>query len=300
MQPRLDNRTFLVGCGRSGTTLLASLLSAHPQIRSFPETAFFLHLVGQITSRAQGREVATLKQSIARPISAIRIGLGIAHPASLKNVEYFCEKINRPDLLKLYPGKAISLRQHVDACVKILDTLCLEEGKHFWVEKTPKHLGYIDVIERYITPVKFIHMLRNGPDVVASYTDAGQKFPEGFWQEYQSLDLCIRRWNHSVQTTILHMAKPNHYVMTYQKLVADTPGTLKSICQFLEVDYDARMLSDYQTASAEIIGGEAWKSNASDEIYDANSTKYYQLFDDKQRQYIEDKLIKVDIEELGR
>ncbi|MGL6135938.1 MAG: sulfotransferase, partial [Planktothrix sp.] len=34
-------RLFLVGCPRSGTTLLQSLLAAHSQIASFPESQFF-------------------------------------------------------------------------------------------------------------------------------------------------------------------------------------------------------------------------------------------------------------------
>ncbi|MEQ8960988.1 MAG: sulfotransferase [Coleofasciculus sp. C2-GNP5-27] len=41
----LKERIFLVGCPRSGTTLLQSLLAAHPQIASFPESHFFRHLI---------------------------------------------------------------------------------------------------------------------------------------------------------------------------------------------------------------------------------------------------------------
>ncbi|HEY9694672.1 MAG TPA: sulfotransferase [Oculatellaceae cyanobacterium] len=38
-------RLFLVGCPRSGTTLLQSLLVAHPEILSFPESHFFRSLL---------------------------------------------------------------------------------------------------------------------------------------------------------------------------------------------------------------------------------------------------------------
>ncbi|MGC1525664.1 MAG: sulfotransferase, partial [Phormidesmis sp.] len=34
-------RLFLVGCARSGTTLLQSLLASHPGVASFPESNFF-------------------------------------------------------------------------------------------------------------------------------------------------------------------------------------------------------------------------------------------------------------------
>ena len=36
-------RAFLIGCPRSGTTLLQSLLFSHPDVISFPETFFFVH-----------------------------------------------------------------------------------------------------------------------------------------------------------------------------------------------------------------------------------------------------------------
>ncbi|MGL4503377.1 MAG: sulfotransferase family protein, partial [Planktothrix sp.] len=44
MDQIIKNRIFLVGCPRSGTTLLQSLLAAHPQIASFPESHFFQSL----------------------------------------------------------------------------------------------------------------------------------------------------------------------------------------------------------------------------------------------------------------
>ena len=45
MQTAPKQRIFLVGCPRSGTTLLQSLLAAHPDITSFPESHFFRHLI---------------------------------------------------------------------------------------------------------------------------------------------------------------------------------------------------------------------------------------------------------------
>ena len=51
----IDNRVFLVGCVRSGTTLLQSMLHAHPKIYSVPETKFFDCLIG-IDRRAFLRE----------------------------------------------------------------------------------------------------------------------------------------------------------------------------------------------------------------------------------------------------
>jgi len=46
MAAGIKTRAFLVGCPRSGTTLLQAMLFAHPEIYSFPETNFFLSLFG--------------------------------------------------------------------------------------------------------------------------------------------------------------------------------------------------------------------------------------------------------------
>ena len=40
----LSQPLFIVGPGRSGTTLLSTLLDAHPEIAIFPETWMFLIL----------------------------------------------------------------------------------------------------------------------------------------------------------------------------------------------------------------------------------------------------------------
>jgi hypothetical protein len=45
MKQKIKGRFFLVGCPRSGTTLLQSLIVAHSQIASFPESKFFQRVV---------------------------------------------------------------------------------------------------------------------------------------------------------------------------------------------------------------------------------------------------------------
>ena len=46
-------RVFIVGCPRSGTTLVQALLARYPGLHSFPETRFFEALLGGIDRRWQ-------------------------------------------------------------------------------------------------------------------------------------------------------------------------------------------------------------------------------------------------------
>jgi hypothetical protein len=66
---------------------------------------------------------------------------------------------------------------YTKAFIKILDEITLENGKSSWLEKTPEHLGQINYIERWVQRAKFIHIIRNGDDVVASLYEVAQKYP---------------------------------------------------------------------------------------------------------------------------
>ncbi len=122
-------RGFLVGCPRSGTTLLQSLLAAHPRMTSFPESHFFTSLVPD------------------QPQLCTR---GIAARRARHRFQQFVTEIGRPELRRHLPGRAHRIRQHVKVFVNLLDSLTLERGKDRWVEKTPDHLHVVSVIEQYL------------------------------------------------------------------------------------------------------------------------------------------------------
>ena len=54
----------------------------------------------------------------------------------------------------------------------------MAQGKTIWLEKSPDHLRYIDQIEKLVDEAKFIHILRNGFDNIASIYDLAGKYPE--------------------------------------------------------------------------------------------------------------------------
>jgi hypothetical protein len=93
--------------------------------------------------------------------------------------------------------------------VKLLDKLTLAQGKSVWLEKTPGHLYYIDDLERYIPEVKFIHLVRNGADVVASLYEVTNQYPQEWGGAYH-IEQCIRTWNQAVKLTEEHLGKENH------------------------------------------------------------------------------------------
>ena len=112
MSSDLDNsiqqRLFLVGCPRSGTTLLQSFLAAHSEIYSFPESHFFnwLFFPGSLRTR-----------------------LGLASNEIESQMLKFLAKIQRPELEKHLPKYGLFAKQYVDSFVQILDQLTLENPR---------------------------------------------------------------------------------------------------------------------------------------------------------------------------
>jgi hypothetical protein len=130
------------------------------------------------------------------------------------------------------------MRRQAAGFVEILDRLTMDRGKTVWVEKSPEHIAYVDLIERYVRRVKFIHLVRNGADVVASIYDAAHKYPDTHWKaNWGTVDRCIAQWNEAVRLTCKYMHQPNHHLVTYERLVENTPDVLTELCDFLGLPY---------------------------------------------------------------
>ena len=251
-------------------------MAAHPLIASFPETHFFDQLVPHH------------RKWVKR--------LGLASRREKSKIYYFLEIIGRDDLRNLVPRFALFQRQFANVIVKMLDTLALEAGKRIWVEKTPSHVRKVDDIEKFIPGVKFIHIIRNGPDVVASLYEVSRKYPER-WSGPHTIEKCIQIWIDDVSKSLECADKPNHEFVRYERLVESTESELVRLCEFIGVDFNESMLRDYSSAAQELVrNDELWKSSVDRPIQSANETKFFELFDEDQRRYILEKVSAVKLD----
>ncbi len=281
MNNKQIQRVFIVGCPRSGTTLLQSLLAANSQIASFPESKFFYNLI-------------SLPENKSR-----RYTLGLVTPKLRPMLDSFFDEIQRPEMKKQLP-KLPLISLYTQRFLTILDTITQEQGKKIWLEKTPEHLHYIKYIEKFVPQSKIIHIVRNGDDVVASLYEVIQNYPETWgWFINKGLDGCIQRWIDDIEITRNHLHKPNHMLVRYEELVENTESILVKICDFLNVEYQAKMLENYKISAKILIRSrEKWKSKVSEDIQKSNSDKFRQIFDKKQQNYIQSKLSSVDLKLL--
>ncbi|NEQ65645.1 MAG: sulfotransferase [Symploca sp. SIO2D2] len=260
-------RIFLVGCPRSGTTLLQSLLAAHPQIHSFPESKFFDYLYPDYEPK--------------------RRRFWLASRRARAQLEKFLTEMGREELQHCLPWYAILASQYTHTFLNLLDTLTQEQGKSLWIEKSPPHLRRIEYIQKLVPTAQFIHILRQGVDVVASLYEVTRKYPKSAWGKPWSLDQCINWWITDIQISLSYQDQPNHILVKYEELVAEPQSVLQELCQFIDVAFDETMLQEYSRVAQQVsLAREPWKASVSNQIQNANSTKFYQLFNEEQRRYI--------------
>lgn len=282
----IAQRVFLVGCPRSGTTLLQTMLSAHPLIKSFPETHFFdrlLKLEGH-TSLCE-KPKGLYRQRTQALMAHVRTALGWVKPVNTEKAWQILRAMPELDDAHMHI-ESTRLRTQVEAFMYALDTMALRSGADIWIEKTPDHLHFAALISRFIPNAKFIHIIRNGADTVASLYDAAQKYP-AVWSDVSLVENAVKRWNASLMCSMRYRGKSQHYFVFYEKLVKEPENTLREICKFLGCEYDHRMVNNFSQEAATLIqNNEPWKADNFSRIRETSNTKFVSIFDQQQQQYI--------------
>lgn len=268
---------FIVGCPRSGTTLLQAMLSTHPEVISLPETHFFDRL------RSQDR---------------VKHRLGISDKPDVENsLKQLQDRyLTFPVIEEKRMKSAFLYRHHIGLFRAVLDNYALQRGAEVWVEKTPNHLHYLYLIEKHFSQSLFIHVIRNGFDTIASLYKASNQYPES-WGGVRTLDQSIFRWKHDVNYQKTFLKKPGHFFCRYEDIISDkNEAVLKMICDHLHISYDQHMVTDYTKSFNEIVNEEEhYKANVKRPLNARSSTSSIKLTAD-QEQYIREKIRDIDLD----
>ncbi len=246
----IDSRIFVVGVPRSGTTLMQSLLATHSAVTSFTESHFFsryFRLVPFVSTPILVKSPeARLNEFLAEN------GVDSVSAAALLRA---AGMNRRSDLLSPRHARAVT-RQFLG----LLDRLTLQRGRSSWIEKTPRHLRYVPFLERVSGSecrTCFIHVIREGLDVVASLHLASQN-----WERPYDLETCVNRWNDDVGFSLGRIGSPHDYFVFYEELTADPESALRDLVAKLQLDWQPDILTRYAPTSEPLMTEEeTWKAN---------------------------------------
>lgn len=273
-EANIKNRIFVVGCPRSGTTLVQSLLGAHPAILTFPESHFVVNVTGDHMKRAFCIEPETTWLKLRALLVKTRIAAGVANRAVLPRFRENMTNLGREDLFVMMPRHPITISRAIRKWSDTLDRAALESGHMAWLEKTPMHYAYIEEISSNIPGCQFIHVVRDALGVVASMKDAARKYPAAGWARYENVGNAVAVWNKALSYTRAYADHNNHFVVSYEAVADDPAGEIKKVCDFLRIEYDHAMLSNRGKAAASVsLSREPWKAKVKEEIKKEDKVK---------------------------
>ena len=262
-------RGFIVGCPRSGTTLLQAMVGAHSQIFTAPESHFFRK---------------TFRGWRAFVFRGLRASEALA---------YWLRRVDLVQYLDRVPRFSLTRQPVINAFVDIMDDLARAKGCACWIEKTPAHIFVVDHIERTVPGARFIHIIRDGRAVVASLMDAKRRYPEAhIWQ--RPLEEFVRLWNSAVLESARHVGKETHFFVSYEALVSAPRRELMALCRFLGLEFEEEMLEQYRDVGKNIVRyGRPWISNVVKPIQTVGLQKYHTVLTEEERAYVERHLVAI-------
>jgi hypothetical protein len=210
---------FIVGSGRSGSTLLRLMLASHSRIAIPPETWYLTDLVEEfpLDRVLQENEISKAMSVMTNHYRWPDMGLDAA--------EMRCRVANLSEV-RLRDLVEIVYRWHMEV-----------EGKSRWGDKTPAYIEIVPLLAAMFGDAKFIHLIRDGRDVAKSFQRQGWYGP---WMRGYT-----REWLRAVEFDMKFSKTPlNERILRvlYEELVLQPEATLRRICAFIDERFEDQML----------------------------------------------------------
>jgi hypothetical protein len=240
---------FIVGCQRSGTTLLQRMVDASPHVAIVHESRW-------IDTWYQKRIGLTPEGYVTPDF----IPLLIEHP------RFPQLEVSREDLEGLLPnGRPVSYERFVTGVFNLHGRA---RGKNLVGDKTPRYVRSIPILHALWPEAKFVHLIRDGRDVCLSALE---------WRSGGELARRFETWKTDPVATagvwwdwLVKLGReagedlnPALYQeIHYESLVSDPAEVCARLCEFLGIPYDDAMLRFHEGRERESPGLSAkgaWK-----------------------------------------
>jgi len=213
---------FIVGSGRCGTTLLRRILQASPQVHIPPET----YMLGPSIRFFRNHPDMPWRHLVTTVLGMFEF-----------NKKFYRFGISlRPVAQQIWtlPDAQRSLARVLDAVFRYHGE---QTGQVFdrWGDKTPMNFQALEPILATFPDARFVHLIRDGADVVHSMVHSGLGY---------DLMAAAERWKVAIDT-IQEFGREHPSIcheIRYETLVADPASTVTGLCQFLDLDYHEAMI----------------------------------------------------------
>jgi sulfotransferase family protein len=226
---------FVVGCPRSGTTLLRLMLDAHREL-AIPPESHFISLVARVRGRYEqpsGFDADHMATDVMRglrfrdwhlPEDAVRTAIRERHPTTLAAaIECF-------------------FVAYADA-----------HRKSRWGDKTPGYSIELPLISELFPEAVFVHLIRDGRNVAMSLMEVPRP-PRSIAEAAQVWRSRVARG----RTDGAALGSERYLELRYESLVDDPESALKQICALASLGYTPAMLDYHREDPAASVPERNW------------------------------------------
>jgi hypothetical protein len=220
---------FVVGCPRSGTTLLGRMANAHPQLAVIHETRWIV--------RYFEKRIGMTAEDMVTPELV---------PALLGYRQFLELGIGREWLNQLIGGQeSVSYSRFVTS---LFDLYGVMHQKSLVGDKCPRYVRALPLLHRLWPDTRFVHLIRDGRDVclsIVNWRSADRilgHFPTWVADPFSTAAVW---WDwHARLGLESGRAMPAGFYqeVRYESLVADPGPVCAEICEFLQLPYTDVML----------------------------------------------------------
>lgn len=224
-EQRATAPVFVVGCPRSGTTLLYHMILSSGNFALYPSETHIFNILarryGNLAVRKRREQMTDL----------------------WLNSKYFA--LTQLDREPIRTRLINDCRNAGDFLRIIMEKVAHSQKVERWAENTPEHILYLREIKALIPDAVFIHIVRDGRDVALSLDKLGW-LPSLPWDRGSGRTACGVYWEWMVENgrKAGRSLGSDYMEVRYEDLLQHPHATLGSIGQFIDHDLDYERIQE--------------------------------------------------------
>lgn len=253
MTRSLDRPIFIVGCNRSGTTLLHRTLAEHPDLWTHPRYDENEELFRAIFP-ADGPD-----------------GDAVAPDADLEPARRLSKELYRSSHNKEFVNRWPSLRWIPNRLFQRPLSRLYRRPPIRYVDKTPSNCFRAGYLARGFPDAFFVFLVRRGEDVISSLMDGWKRWDGGEytgedwhylrppgWRDMLGeplVEVCLFQWRESnacARRQLGSECPERHLLVRYDELTRDPAETFREICEFADLAWTRHFESVVQANQSRV------------------------------------------------
>jgi hypothetical protein len=253
------NKVFIVGCGRTGSTLLREILNKSEQVCIGPET-HFLRRFSRLGVKKKLRDFGDLADD--GNVERLLDYLYSKEVRALGTWGWFGKYVDRADFTRRLLASDRSERALFSLIMQTYAKVTKGGSAEGLIlgDKTPTHLYYVPTLMEWFPGAKIIHTFRDPRGIIVSKLKKVEKGLEGPQVRFASLPWWLldpliapievahisKFWFDAVRLHAKYeqMYPQQYYLLRFEDMVSDPGKQIRQLCRFLNIEFDPAMLEE--------------------------------------------------------